>query len=112
MSLYLADLPTLVIAGGATASQAIAGFGDAEAVSVFASEILTNAHLQINVHTNSAAATATVGWATLTSGGANVILQANKMVVITDVPWGALRLSGTDSEGAARVIRVQKQFLL
>ena len=111
----LADLPNLVVSaitgGGAFASSnAITGFEDADVVTIFA-PTLTQVH-EIQINASPAAATGSSGWATLTSGGSNVLINSGTAVTITDVAFQALRVQARGAEGAQRTFTVVKQFLV
>lgn len=111
----LANLPDLVVSAltGVTAfasSNAIAGFEDADVVTIFA-PTLTQVH-EVHVNADATAATTSTGWATLTSGGSNVIVNSGTAVTITDVAFGALRVQARGAEAAQRTFKVVKQFLV
>jgi len=111
----LANLPDLVVSAitGVTtyaSSNAIAGFSDADVVTIFA-PTLTNTH-EVQVNADAAAATGSSGWATLTSGGTNVAVASGTAVTITDVAFGALRVQSRGAEAAQRTFSVVKQFLV
>ena len=111
----LANLPDLVVSavsgvGTFASSNAIAGFSDADVVTIFA-PTLTNTH-EVQVNADPAAATGSAGWATLTSGGTNVAVVSGTAVTITDVAFGALRVQSRGAEAAQRTFTVVKQFLV
>ena len=115
MSHALANLPNLVVSAvtGVTtyaSSNAIAGFEDADVVTIFA-PTLTQVH-EVQVNADPAAATGSSGWATLTSGAANVIVASGTAVTITDVAFGSLRVLARGAEAAQRTFAVVKQFLV
>ena len=115
MSHALANLPNLVVSAitGVTtyaSSNAIAGFEDADVVQIFA-PALTQVH-EIQTNANAAAATGSSGWATMTSGGTNVVINSGTSVTITDIAFRALRVQARGAEGAQRTFTVVKQFLV
>ena len=112
MSHALANLPNLVVSAvtGVTtfaSSNAIAGFEDADVVTIFA-PTLTQVH-EVQVNADPAAATGSSGWATHTSGGSLITITQGTAVTITDVEWGALRLSSLGLESTARTFTVTKK---
>lgn len=116
MSLHRRTLPTLVIVEGATASQAIGdgGLDDAYSLGIWAPAATAGNVLpgiiHVNVHTNSAAATTTVGWATLFSGASIVFLATGSQVTLTNIVFGSLMLTCTNSAGTRLDFQVNKQI--
>lgn len=112
MSFHLVDLPDLSVAsvsGVSTwaSSNAIAGFSDAKAVTIYAPT--TGQVHEIQINPSAAAATGSTYWATLTSGGSNVVINSGTAVTITDVGIGALRVQARGADTVTRVFKVQKQ---
>ena len=110
MSGYRANLPDLVVRDNANTatSNVIAGFEDAKAITIFAPGTLTHTH-HVQIHASAAAATTSSGWATHTSGGSRITIAQGTAVTITDVEWGALRLSSLGVEATARTFTVTKK---
>lgn len=104
--LFTCNLPTLTIDSGTQTSDAITGFGDAEALILYAPSALTG------TVTVQVSPTTTGTFVDLESSGSDVTLTAGNATVITEIPFGALRLSSSIAEGADRNISVQKQFLV
>src|SRR3990167_3144059 len=102
--LFTCNLPTLTIDSTTQTSNVITGFGDAEALVLYAPAALTGTvTVQVSPATDGA-------FVDLESSGSDVTLTAGNATVITEIPFSALRLSASIAEGADRNISVQKQF--
>ena len=110
MGAYRANLPNLLVldAANTATSNVIAGFEDAKSITIFAPASLTNTH-HVQIHEDAAAATSSTGWATHTSGGSLITITQGTAVTITDVEWGALRLSSLGKEATTRTFTVTKK---
>ena len=105
MSLFVCDLPTLTIANAGTESNAIGGFDDAEALTLYAPATLTGT-VTVEVEP-------TIGGSSfvdLTSAGSDVTIGAGNALVLSPITFRQLRLSSSLAEGAERSFSVTKQF--
>lgn len=119
MSLYRADLPSLVVVsatGTTSTSNILSGmFDDAVGITICAPASLSHVfHLQVSQ--DLAAATSSTGWATAMSGGSVVAISAaGQTVTYLTGSVAAIRLSSmgveaTTNGSTTRTFTIAKQF--
>ena len=106
MSLHHANLPSLVIANGATATTTpiTVSLDDAEAVTIAAPAALTGT---VTVRGSVDGGTTYVD---VTSGGTDVTIAAGNAVTLEPFTFNALRVTSGSAEGAERTFTVIKSF--
>lgn len=110
MSTWLSDLPTLTIALGATPSNIIQGFEDADCVYVWSrTNSAYTGTITVSVVANTSTATDSAIRADLTSAGSDVTLAAGNVVPITDTAFRGLMVYSSATESAVRTFTVTKR---
>jgi hypothetical protein len=112
MSRYNVNLPDLVIPAGGTRSNVLTGglLAGLESLAIFAPDVLDAATFTVQVaHVANPAAG---DWADLQSGGTDVTLTADNVVVIPSLPFEALSILSSAAVAAERRFRVVGRELL
>ena len=107
MSIHFANLGSLTIDSGGTASSALTAYlDDAKTLTVTAPSALTGTvTLQISVDGGTT-------FVDLTSGGSDVTIAASNSVTITDPGFNAFRVNSGSTETNTRTFQVAKTFLV
>jgi hypothetical protein len=105
MQSFLSNMGRLVITAGATSSQLLSNFRDARAIGIFAGTTAHTGTIKVQV-----APVSGLTLRDLTSAGSDVVIQAGKCVVITEVVFEQIRLISSLPEGASRYFRVMKRW--
>ena len=104
MKFFLVDLPNLIIPS-TNNSNAISLFEDAYGVSLQAPATLTACQVTVQVAVSSGASAT---FATLQSGGADVLLFAGKGLIMTPLPYRQFRINSTATEAGSRTFQAAK----
>ena len=106
MGQHLANLPSLVIANGAstTTTPITAGLDDADSITIQGPAALTNV-VTVNISTDGGTTYSDLG-----SGGVDVVVTAGNSLNISPVAFNALKVTSSGNEGAARTFLVSKSF--
>ena len=112
MSTYIKDMGLFTISNGATASNIIQGFEDAECVYIWSmqSGAYTGTITVSVVSTDSTATGTSNSRADLTSGGSDVTIAAGNSVPITDTCFRGLMVYSSGAEAVDRQFRVLARF--
>ena len=104
---FVSPIANLVISAGATGSSVISGIKDARALCIFApaSPATLTGSIKIQAYP-----TAGANPRDLTSGGADITINAGDAVVLTDVVYPKIRLLSSLAEGAQRTFNVTKRW--
>jgi len=105
MQSFLSHMGRLVITAGATASQLLSNFRDARAIGIFAGATAHTGTIKLQV-----APVSGLKMRNLTKDGNDVVILADKCVVITEVVFEQIRLSSSTAEGASRYFNVMKRW--
>ena len=107
MSIHYANLGSLTISSGGTASSALTAYlSDAKAITLTAPASVTGTiTVQISVDGGTT-------YVDLTSGGSDVTIAAGNSVTITDPAFNALRVNSGSTETDTRTFTVAKTFLV
>lgn len=106
MSVHYANLGTLVISSGGTASTEITAYlSDAKTISIWAPATVTGT-VGIEVSYDG------TNWADLTSGGSDITIAGGNVVTITDPGFSGLRVVSGSTEADTRTFNVVKTFVV
>jgi len=106
---HLADLPNLVIALGATASNAILRSDDADVITIYGPDGTLTGTIKISISPDADTATDTAMRRDLTSGGSDVTIASGDAVSIYKVACRSIWVYSSATETAVRTFRVVKQ---
>lgn len=107
MPLALRGMPVMTTTSGGTTSNVIRQFDDAWALTIYCPTTLTSTSVTIDVEPTDTG----TSFATLQSGGSDVVMTAGKATVISPVPFMQMRVVCGAAEGGQRDFRVTKTIL-
>lgn len=107
MPLALRGMPSMTVSAAGTTSGVIRQFDDSWALTIYCPTTLTSTSVLIEVEPTDTG----TNFATLQSGGSDVVMTAGKATVISPVPFMQMRVVCGSAEGSDRTFRVTKTIL-